>query len=114
MAENSKIRKERSSAVAEDKKCKKELSSDAVELSGGFFYPKLAYILITTFTRIGDDVIGKRGRGYLYFDLSAASVSISPTSLIPGSISRFILCLMLTTILSPAETCIELSSKRYW
>ena len=44
MAENSKIRKERSSAVAEDKKCKKELSSDAVELSGGLFYPKLAYI----------------------------------------------------------------------
>ena len=42
MAENSKIRKERSFAAAEDKKCKKELSSDAVALSGGFFYLKLA------------------------------------------------------------------------
>ena len=114
MAENSKIRKERSSATAEDKKCKKELSFDVVVLSGGFFYPELAYILITMFTRIGNGVIGKRGWGYLYFDLSAASVSISPTSLIPGSISRFILCLMLTTILSPAETCIGLSPKRYW
>ena len=43
VAEDSKIEKERSSAMAEDKKCKKELSSDAVALSGGFFYPKLAY-----------------------------------------------------------------------
>ena len=100
--------------VGDDKKCKKELSFDAVALSGGFFYPELAYILITMFTRIGNGVIGKRSWGYLYFDLSAASVSISPTSLIPGSISRFILCLMLTTILSPAETCIGLSPKRYW
>ena len=107
-------KKTRNNSCLPWKKIKKELSSDAVALSGGFFYPKLAYILITMFTRIGNGVIGKRGWGYLYFDLSAASVSISPTSLIPGSISRFILCLMLTTILSPAETCIELSSKRYW
>ena len=41
MAENSKIKKGRSSATAEDKKCKKELSSEA---SGPFFsYPELAY-----------------------------------------------------------------------
>ena len=32
--------------MGDDKKCKKELSSDAVELSGGLFYPELSSTIV--------------------------------------------------------------------
>ena len=40
------MQKKYSSPTGEDKKCKKELLSDAVELSGGFFYPELRSTIV--------------------------------------------------------------------
>ena len=60
---------------SDDKKCKKELSSDAVEPSGGFFYPELrstiVRVALPSFVLL---VIKGRLKAYHREDLIAALV----------------------------------------